>query len=128
MSSGGCCAPRWLIPRIPSLAHSPQIRRYPRGGFSRTSRKTSSTTAGSRRVWTRGSRAWVNRRHTNSRCQRKGVAGVTRNTDQRSRGNSLANVATTSDRWVHSGDAGPGGAAPPIGGAGRRSRRSCRLV
>src|ERR1700730_18509856 len=38
---------------VPSLAHSPQIRRYPQREFSRASRSTSSTSAGSRPVWTR---------------------------------------------------------------------------
>jgi hypothetical protein len=34
-------------------------------------------------------------RATSSRCQRSSVAGVTRKLDQRSRGSSLANVAST---------------------------------
>jgi len=54
---------------------------------------------------------------------------VTRNADQRSRGDSLANVARTpGDRSGRSEGGQPGGASPPGGGAWLQSRRPCRRV
>jgi hypothetical protein len=70
----------------PSLASSPQIRRWPQRGFSRASRSTSSRTSagsGGRPRRTAGCRHF---RRTSVRCQRRSVRGVTRSTPCEERG------------------------------------------
>ena len=72
--------------RKPSLASSPQIRRWPQRGFSRASRNTNSRTSVGRRGRPRRPARCRHFRRTSARCQRSSVRGVTRRAPRDERG------------------------------------------
>src|SRR6266540_4351804 len=81
--------------RTPSLASSPQIRRWPQRGFSRASRNTSSrisADSGGRPRRPAGCRHF---RRTSARCQRRSVRGVTRSKPRDERGRWHAAAASS---------------------------------
>jgi hypothetical protein len=86
--------------RMPRPRSSPWIRTHPQRGFSLARRRISSRTRGD--IGGRPTRLarYVHLRLTRSRCQRRSVAGVTRNDDRRSRGSipAAADKKTLSNR------------------------------
>jgi hypothetical protein len=86
----------------PSPTSSLWIRRYPHPGFSRANRSTSSRTATG--VPGRPGRryAYVQRRATSSRCQRRTVAGLTKNEDHAERGSARLKAASSARSTVPS--------------------------
>ena len=72
--------------RKPSLASSPQIRRWPQLGFSRASRDTNSRTSADSGGRPRRPAGCRHFRRTSARCQRNSVRGVTKSMPNDDRG------------------------------------------
>jgi hypothetical protein len=107
---------------IPSPTSSPWMRRYPQVGFSRAMRSTSSQMPLSVRGRPRATRAYVQRRATSWRCQRKRVTGDTKKDDHADLGSERLTAAAAAGRRAAAAAGQPDAARHAAGGVAQGAR------